>query len=289
MYIDHTERLLSRPVPVIVQFAPCQKQLETSGKTSRVAPGSGLVVIFALSNTGAERQPRGSAMGGELQLDQSVNITQSDGDPPKGAVEFGVDLSNPRLIAQAPSDGEHTFQVRQDTQSNSVAVKNEGPIAEMSLPTGWTEATPGAGKPGLWVKNGSFFVPPDHESNPSVRIRVGPAMERVAPDAESALRQLFQSKPAINGPQELTPQEKFDVESASTVNINGKTALLVKGKFSEGAQAGLERETLYIDNKQASRARFSPDIEELYLAAPPDKFQQYNKAFWDSAHSIRWV
>jgi hypothetical protein len=125
---------------------------------------------------------------------------------------------------------------------------------------------------------------------------------------------VLQSKPASTGPQELTPDEfkslagiispqdggnnqyhqmmgspfpRFDVTSASTVNLNGKTALLVKGKYwMGGPSGGLSRESLYIDNPQA---KGGTGIEMISLTAPTGQIQQYQQAFSDTANSIRWA
>lgn len=258
-------------------------------------------------------------MGG----DNSVSERSSDAVKPPNGPHFGVDLANPRQIREIqpkPSgyrSGERDIpQVHADVPPNHITIKNEGPIGAVSLPPGWTEMVPPPIKPGwhveqFQVKDGRSFVPPDHDKNPSVRIHIGPGLQSVPPQAESAFRGVLQAKPAISGPQELTEEEfrslagiirpfdggnnqyhdtgtvasKFAVESASTVNINGKTALLVKGRFLEGAEAGHVRESIYIDNR---RALGGSNIEQIYLTTPPEKMRQYEQPFRSTVHSIRW-
>ncbi|MGH9547835.1 MAG: hypothetical protein ACRD3W_00610, partial [Terriglobales bacterium] len=134
-------------------------------------------------------------------------------------------------------------------------------------------------------------------------------LQSVPGQTESAFRHMLQSKPATSGPQELTAQEfqsvagiirpfdggnnqyhnmgslfpKFDVTDAATIDINGKTALLVKGKFwTGGPSGGLSRESIYIPNDQGG-------VEQISLTAPTMQIQQYEQDFWHTAHSVRWA
>jgi len=272
---------------------------------------------------------------------KSANFGQADGgNQLKGALAFGVDMSNPQAQLQlvnqrtperfdAEPFAQTVGQIRETGANSAIKMSNEGPIAAISLPPGWTEDIPGQPPPGTYafrvtppgtyafrVTNGHSFVPPDHIGNPSVAIHVGADRDPVPPQAEAALRQVLQSKRATEGAQPLTAAEfasvaavigaqdggnnqfhdlgthgpKFNVTNASTVNIQGRTALLVEGNFvnpNTGAP-GLARESIFIDSNQGPGTT-SGGIEQIYLQARPEKIKQYEKPFWDTINTIQWA
>jgi hypothetical protein len=223
--------------------------------------------------------------GDNLSFDPTAQFMPPDRNSAK-APDFGIDLSKPhaQFMAQIQSQtfrpplegAEHVFRVPDNVPVHPITIINEGPIAAISLPRGWTEVVPPAPKPGTFVfsvKDGQTFVPPD--LSPNVKMHAGPGLQSVSAQAVSALRQVMQAKPATTGPQDLTADEfkslagiiggfdggsnqyhplgtlfpKFHVTRVATVNINGRTALLVNGKFCNGtASGGLSRESIYIDN-----------------------------------------
>lgn len=289
--------------------------------------------------------------GDNINAYTTANFRQNDGNQLQGSLAFGIDLSQPQLFAQTyPQSGrQNVFQVGEDLPNpkltfnsenpfgaenvfqvplQKLTVNNEGPIGSMSLPPGWLKSIPGAPPPGTYqfrvtqpgsnpfeVTSGQSFIPPDHIKDPSVEIHVGRNMDPVQPQAEAALRQVLQSKPATYGEQPLTAQEfkavapimgaqdggnnqfndlgthgpKFEVTSASTVNIQGKTALLVKGNFlnPDGSPSTRARESVFIDGGQTGTAPGA--IKQVYLNAPPAKIQQYDHQFWNTVNSIQWA
>ncbi len=243
------------------------------------------------------------------------------GNPLKGADAWGINMSNRYLMAQRAPDTVHMpSQIIGKINDYGAPIpagkmSNEGPIGAVSLPFGWTELVPASPPPGTFafrVRDGQSFVPPDHADNPSVAINIGHRLDPVPPQAEAALRQVLQSKPATYGEQPLTEDEfklltgvigpldggnnqfndlgihgpKFNVTSASTINIHGETALLVKGNFlnPSGGASGLARETIIIDSNKAVNG-----IERIYLTAPPEKIRQYEKPLWDTLNTIQWA
>ncbi len=264
----------------------------------------------------------------EHRFEPSARIDLHDGNPLKGALAFGIDLSNPQVMAQREpppwrpeSGGQLVGKMHEYTRINPIKVSNEGPIGAISLPPGWNEVIPPPPKPGTFVfqvKDGRSFVPPDHADNPSVAIHMGHGLglRPVPQEAETALRQVLQLKPAAHGPQRLTAEEfkslsglmmpleggnnqyhdpgaygtKFNVISASTINIHGKTALLVKGDFlnPDGSASGLMRESIFIDNDQTAAGTPGTRIERIDLTAPREKIQQYENQYWDAIKTIQW-
>ncbi len=243
-----------------------------------------------------------------------------EGNPLKGADAWGINMSNRYLIAQRERDTVHgqsqiIGKIRNDDAPIPAGkISNEGPIGAVSLPPGWIESIPASPPPGTYafrLRDGQSFVPPDHAENPSVAINIGHRLDPIPPQAEAALRQVLQSKPATYGEQPLTADEfkllagvigpldggnnqfndlgihgpKFNVTSASTINIHGETALLVKGNFlNPSGGSGLARETIVIDSNKAVNG-----IERIYLTAPPEQIRQYEKPLWDTINTIQWA
>lgn len=215
----------------------------------------------------------------------------------------------------ASSYPENVFTVPAQPYAASPMLENQGSIGAVSLPPGWNElAQPGVppGTSVFAVNDGETFVP--QNGDPSVKIDIGPGLQQVPQQSEAAFQKLLAEKPATHAPQNLTPQEfksvagvimgfdggnnqfhdmgnvipKFDVMNASTININGKPAMLVRGEFLSGAYAGQIRDSIYIDNAQASGGA-QGGIEQIYLTAPASQIKQYESSLWNTAFSIQWA
>src|ERR1700722_532809 len=141
--------------------------------------------------------------GDNLSFDSTAHFMPPDRNSAT-APDFGIDMSKPhaQFMAQTQSQSfrpplengaEHVFRVPDNIPVQAVTIINEGPIAAISLPRGWTEVVAPAPKPGTFVfsvKDGQTFVPPDF--SPTVKMHVGPGLQSVPGQAQSALRQVLQ-------------------------------------------------------------------------------------------------
>jgi hypothetical protein len=251
-------------------------------------------------------------------LDKPAGISQHQA---QGEPMFDVDLSFPRnqqlsrvenqwsqVAAQLQSQWSqpdlYATTIGQTGQSRGTSVSNEGPIGAMSMPSGWTEASPAAPPPGTFVfqtEKGRSFLPPDQ--NPSVSINIDSGIRPVTQQEAAYLNQVLLSKSAYGGPQPLSDQEvralgdiimpgaNYNISSAYTANINGKTALVVRGNFPDAPDGtpGFARESVFIESGQPAGGTAAPRIEQLYLAAPKDQIGQYEQPFHQALNTIQWA
>lgn len=159
---------------------------------------------------------------------------------------------------------------------------NYGQIRTMQIPEGWTKQGP----PDEFTSMISYHDPEDSDVKISFHYRGKPVDATTAKDLQSILKQephTLSSKEIENIEivmHNASEPEYFDLQSAHTENINGKTVLIVKGiwKLSDAKSI-----SIYSQSSKDERS-----IDEIYFLAPSRKFAAHLSLFNACLNSIYW-
>ena len=193
--------------------------------------------------------------------------------------------------------------IAMDTKEQ-IVVENRGPIKQIKLPPGWVAGDIKSG--GIGQRLSEKFHPAAAEQ---LTITVFYRGLPVNPDDAAAFIELLRAKPANTGTQLLTPKEiralrsvmgkstagnnqftnpdpkiprAFNLRSAWTVKIKGKTLLVVDGEFIAAVPL-TEYQGIFADTDGSGQK-----VQEIFLSGPPDLFKTSLKPFKDCLESIEW-
>ncbi len=187
-----------------------------------------------------------------------------------------------------------------------LALSDRGPIKNIQFPNGWQQTDSTAG--GVGNRSVETYGP---AGDNSVGISVFYGGLPTADAGAKAFAQLLKDKPATNGPQTLTADEikgvadalgrlnvgdnqytntgryrppVFHIDSARTVQVNGRTVLSVEGAFVDMNGKPVKGFNGVFADTDGSGKR----IQQVYLQGAPDKLLQYKRQFDQTLSSIEW-
>ena len=254
--------------------------------------------------------------------------TQSSKSNPAGELEhYTGRLSHP---AEVPDAGAQQTDVAQSVWGDNAAMAyfrlmyagqsgsgtsgglDRGPISDIDLPSGWRQRESSFGSIGL-SSNETFSPPGDNGTT----IGIYSNGLRAGSESAKAFLDLLKNKPAEDGPQRLTADEirslseimgryqagdnqytnsgkyrppAFEITSAYTMQLNGKTVLAVEGNFKDGNKTDAQGRAVTRQYKGifADTDGTGSRVEQVFLSTAPGTLHQHVREFNETLDSIKW-
>jgi hypothetical protein len=189
---------------------------------------------------------------------------------------------------------------------NSSAGVDRGPIADITLPSGWTQGEQSYGAIG---QSSNEVFSPAGDATTKLGIFYGGLP--VGEDAARAFRDVLAQKPANDGAQPLSPDEirslsqvmgryqagdnqytnsgqyrapAFDMRNAITMQVNGRTVVAVEGSFRDARGNALRDFVGIFADSDGSGQR----VEQVFMSTAPGQMANRSKDFIDTINSIVW-
>jgi len=201
-------------------------------------------------------------------------------------------LNDETLLAQLYEAG-NAVVTDDSTQSGEAARKQrnaiaeQGQVASMDLPEGWTEAAAEHSKFGIGSRSMREFHP---DGNSEVKLGFFYRGLKISSEGGQAFRSLLQSSPHQLSTEEIATiretlqeaanPEYFSLQSAKTEQWNGKQVLIVRGVYKKSQN---EIYDIFVDTDGTGQS-----IQEIFYQAPKDQYLRFLNNAKSAMKSIIW-
>jgi hypothetical protein len=220
------------------------------------------------------------------------NPTTKESDRQTDQVQQGMQESRQSLLDEVLHLAEAKFGGRKDAGDNTKTsdkpeLHDQGQINKMDLPPGWVAGEPYHNVGGIGTRSFKEYHPPESPDSSLCFYYRGLPM-----DAQSGknFHDILQKPPHTLSQEELASlgevlrdkkdPKDFTMASARTENVNGKTVLVIEGRYKEIQQ---DTQEYFVDASGDGRA-----VQEIYYQAPKDDYPKYLKDARQSMKSIQW-
>ncbi len=208
--------------------------------------------------------------------------------PQQAQVEQVKDEATEPLSAEAMTllaQGKRSDKV--SVKDKSPEVKDQGQIENMVLPPGWVMKKEAAAATTIGSRSLIEYHPPD---KPDVRLSVFYRGLPVNSEAAAAFRSVLSRPPHDLSPSEIAglsgilreraDDKIFKLEQAKSIELNGKTVLVIEGEY---LQTGNKLKEILVDADGTGAA-----VQEVYYQSPSQYYKDYEKQVAQSFDSIKW-
>ncbi len=171
------------------------------------------------------------------------------------------------------------------TQKDKISMLNQGQIVRLDMPAGWVQSPEKHTLPAT-----ANFVEFHNEKTPEAKVCTYFRGHRISPSAGKTFKSLVKAAPHKLSQEEFlqlgevvrdkAKDKDFELKKSETINLNGKTVLLVEGTYREIKQSA---HAIFIDAEGSGEV-----VQELFYQAPTASYPLYLNEVEEAFKKITW-